>query len=970
MRCSSSSRMKNLEDAIIAELSASTNPSMAIDPELVHLRLQQLFPTFQTPSHPPYSSMIRQAILKLNEECGSTEEAISRHLEKEYMGLPLAHASFLSHHLKKLSSDGELVCVGNERYMINVDGEIIENVEKGDQALVQGKGSEVEAVDGCSSVNGDRVPESENQCEVERQSAEANALNTACEHRMEAGRESVKEVQEEGLNFSGQIKSGHQLKILYGNGEIVSGSNEQYMVQVDGGDFGNEGMNHGLNVSTSDEKEDQTLVQLNGRKVQAIVGWSGVNVDQAVESENGCEFERTEGPKEQKKVMKEPLTEVQEESQNFSGQIEVSHHLEKHKEIDCANNEQYMVQVDGDDLDKEDEEMSHRLSISDRDEKEDRTLVQVKRKEVEANDGSNGVNGDQAAESENRCEVERLNVEVSSQNKTFEQRMEGFEEQNEVAEEVDAAKGKLTKVAQKRRGKKRKRQNTKRQIKKKGFHHQLSISDRVEKEDLTLVQVAESENPLEIGGHSVEVSGQNKACKQRTEELEEKNEGRRESLKEVQEERLNFSGPIEVSEEVDVAEEKLTKVTRNRRGLKRKRQAKTKRQRKVLKNDDDILQPTMEVEKNYVEQQQQQMEGGSGVKKSAGKQEQPQLCKMISEQVHPQGLKIDIRTNMRGLPFDRDVKNLKTSLPKRSGRLLEKQKKEPLKHEEDQKRKLRDKKWGSFIVCALPAPRSRTNIDLNAPKHLTESRSASLESRESGEILLRQLERSTPTKPRSIRGNTSKRFTQISKDLELEKQEKQFREPEKPQKYEVKTKQGNFGGDKATVSPSIKVKVSMDQGHRMGLSIVCALAAPQSRTNINSKARMPLTDSVSASSESRESGEILLRSLKRSTPRKPRALRRNTPKRFIQSEPKLDGMSKGLELEKQEQQLEYELMTKQANFGCEDVAVSPSIKVKDPMDQGHQTERIKVYVRRSKSQLKEPGHLNICKETTMKVPYL
>ncbi|XP_039018936.1 uncharacterized protein LOC120150312 isoform X5 [Hibiscus syriacus] len=884
MRCSSSSRMKNLEDAIIAELSASTNPSMAIDPELVHLRLQQLFPTFQTPSHPPYSSMIRQAILKLNEECGSTEEAISRHLEKEYMGLPLAHASFLSHHLKKLSSDGELVCVGNERYMINVDGEIIENVEKGDQALVQGKGSEVEAVDGCSSVNGDRVPESENQCEVERQSAEANALNTACEHRMEAGRESVKEVQEEGLNFSGQIKSGHQLKILYGNGEIVSGSNEQYMVQVDGGDFGNEGMNHGLNVSTSDEKEDQTLVQLNGRKVQAIVGWSGVNVDQAVESENGCEFERTEGPKEQKKVMKEPLTEVQEESQNFSGQIEVSHHLEKHKEIDCANNEQYMVQVDGDDLDKEDEEMSHRLSISDRDEKEDRTLVQVKRKEVEANDGSNGVNGDQAAESENRCEVERLNVEVSSQNKTFEQRMEGFEEQNE---------------------------------------------------------------------------------------------GRRESLKEVQEERLNFSGPIEVSEEVDVAEEKLTKVTRNRRGLKRKRQAKTKRQRKVLKNDDDILQPTMEVEKNYVEQQQQQMEGGSGVKKSAGKQEQPQLCKMISEQVHPQGLKIDIRTNMRGLPFDRDVKNLKTSLPKRSGRLLEKQKKEPLKHEEDQKRKLRDKKWGSFIVCALPAPRSRTNIDLNAPKHLTESRSASLESRESGEILLRQLERSTPTKPRSIRGNTSKRFTQsepkpdgMSKDLELEKQEQKLREPEKLPEYELKTKQGNFGGDKATVSPSIKVKVSMDQGHRMGLSIVCALAAPQSRTNINSKARMPLTDSVSASSESRESGEILLRSLKRSTPRKPRALRRNTPKRFIQSEPKLDGMSKGLELEKQEQQLEYELMTKQANFGCEDVAVSPSIKVKDPMDQGHQTERIKVYVRRSKSQLKEPGHLNICKETTMKVPYL
>ncbi|XP_038992370.1 trichohyalin-like isoform X1 [Hibiscus syriacus] len=1033
MRCSSSSssRMKNLEDAIIAELSASTSPSMAIDPELVRLRLQQLLPSFQTPVHPPYSSMIRQAILKLNEECGSTEEAMSRHIEKEHPGLPFAHASFLSHHLKKLCSEGELICVRNERYMINVDDDVIENVEKGDRALVQ-RGSEVEAVDGWSGVNEDRAPESENQYEVGRRSAEVDARNTACEQRMEAGRESVQSVQE-GLNFSGQIKPGNQLKIFCANGDIVSGNDEQYMVQVDDGDFGNEEMNHGLNVSNSDEKEGQTLIQLSGRRVEAIDGWSGVNGDQAAESENRCEVERTEGPKEQKEVVKEPLTDAQEESQNFSGQIEVSHHLEKHMEIDCANNEHYMVQVDGGDLDKEDEEMSHRLSISDRDEKEDQTVVQVKGREVEAIDGSNGINGDQDAESENQCEVERFNVEVSSQNKTCEKIMEGFEEQNEVAEEVDAAKGMLTKVAQKRRGQKRKRQkNTKRQIKKEGFHHQLSISDRVEKKDLTLVQVVESENQREIGGHSVEVSDQNIACKQRMEELEEQNEGRKESLKEVQEERLNSSGPIEVADEVNVAVEKLTKVTRNRRGLKRKRQAKTKGQRKVLKSDDDIPQPTMEVEKKYVEEQQQQMEGGSGVTKSAGKQEQLQQCKMISEQVHPHSLKIDIRTNMLVLPCDRDVKDVKTR-PKRSVRLLEKQKKEPLKHEEQQKRKLRDKRWRSFIVCALPAPQSRTNIDLNAGKRVTDSRSASLGLRESGEILLRQLKRSTPTKPRGLRGNTSKRYTQsepkpdrVSKDLEFEKQEQKLREPEKLPEYELKTKLANFGGDKAAVSPSIKGKASMDQGNQtglsgeillrqlkrstpteprglwekkskrfsqsvpkpdgiskdvelekqeqrqfrepkklekyeiktkqakfggdkatvspsikvkasMGLSIVCALPASQSRTNINSKARMPPTDSMSASPESRESGEILLRSLKHSTPRKPRGIWRSTPKRFTQSEPKPE----------------------QANFGGEEATVSPSNKVKDPMDPGHQRDRIKVYVRRSKSQLKEPGNHSI-----------
>ncbi|GMJ03711.1 hypothetical protein HRI_004040300 [Hibiscus trionum] len=933
---SSSSLRMNLKDAIIAELSSSTNPSMAIDPELIDLRLQQLLPTLQTPIHPPYSSMIRQAILKLNDDCGSTEEAISMHLEKEYRGLPWAHASFLSHHLNKLCSSGELICVSNERYMINVDDGDIGDVEKGDRALVRGKGSEVEDVGGWSGVNVDRVSEFENRCEVEGQSAEESARNTECEQRMEDGRESVKEVQEEGLNFSRQIEASQQLKMLCRNGEIVSGNNEQDMVQVDGGDFRNEEMNHGLNASNSDEKEDETLVVVKGREVEAIDGCSAENDDQAAESENRCEFERTEGLEGKKEVGKEALKVVQEESQNFSGQIELSHHLQKHEEIDCANNKHYMVQVDGGDLEKEDEDISHRLSISDRGDKEVQTLVQVKGREVEAIDGSNGVNIDQAAESENRCEVERLDVEVSGQNKTCEQRMEGLE-QNEVAEEVDAAKGKLTKVAQKRRGLKRKRQQkTKRQIKKKGFRHRLSISDRAEKEDQTLVQVPESENPLEVERHSVEVSDQNQACKQRMEEFE--NEGRRESLNEVREERLNFSGPVDVAEEVDVVKEKLTKVARNRRGQKRKRQAKTKQQRKVLKND-DTPRPTMEVKKKYVEEGQQQM---------------------ISELVHPLDQKIDNRTKMRELPYDSDVKNLKTSFPKRSGRLLEKQKKAALNHEEQQKRKLRDRKRGLFIVCALPASPSKTNIDPKACKRPTDPRSASLELRESGEILLRELKHSTPRKPRSLRGNTSKSSTQsapkpdgMSKDQELEKQEKRFREPKKLPENELKTKQANFGGDKAAVSPSIKGKDTMDQGRYTGLSIVCALPASQSKTNINPKARMSLTGSMSASPESSESGEILLRKLKCSTSRKSRGVRRNISKRFTQSEPKPDGMSEDLELEMQEQQ-EYELITKQANFGSEEAAVSPSIKEKGPVDQWHGTGRIKVYVRRSKYQLKEP----------------
>ncbi|KAL4347514.1 hypothetical protein GQ457_17G000710 [Hibiscus cannabinus] len=791
-----------------------------------------------SPLHPPYSSMIRQAILKLNEECGSTEEAILRHLEKEYR-LPWGHASFLSHYLRKLCCNGEIVCSGNERYMINVDA------EKGDPALVGRKGCEVEAVDSCGGVNGDQNP-----CEVEEHCAKASALNTSPEQRMEAGRETVKEVQEEGLNFSGQIEVGHQFKTLCGNGEIVSGNDEQYMVQVNDGDFGNEEMSHGLYVSNSDEKEDQTLFQVKEREFKAIDGWNGVNSDQAAESEDRCE-QRTEGLKEQKEGGKEPLKEFQEESQNFSAQIEASHQLEKHGEIDSANKEHYTVQVDDGDLEKEDEEMSHRLRISDRADMEYQTLVQVGGREVETIDGCNGVNGDQAAESENQCEVERISVEATDQNKACEQGMGEFEEQND---------------------------------------------------------------------------------------------GRRESLKKVQEDCRNLSGQIEVAAEGDAAKGNRTKVVQKQRGQKRKRQKKTKqRQIKVPKND--TPRPIMEDEKKDVEEQQQQIKVGSGLTKSAGKQERPRRGKMISEEVHPPDQKIDIRTEMQVLPCDRDVNILKTSIQKRSGRLLEKQKKEALKHEELKKRKLCDRKRGLFIVCALPASQSRTDIDPKAHKRLTDSTSASLESWESGDILLRQLKRSTPAKTRGLQRNTSKRF-QMSRDLELEKQEQQFREPQKLQEYEIKSKQANFSSEEAAVSPSIKVKGSTDQGHQMGPFIVCALpASSQSRTNINTKAHMPLTDSTSASLESSEFGEILLRQLKLSSPQKPKGLRRNTSKRFTQSEPKPDGTSKGLELDKQEQQFrgpknlpEDELKTKQPNFGGEEA-----------MDQGHRMERIKVYVRRSKS---------------------
>lgn len=53
--------------------------------------------------------MIWRAIEGLNEEEGSTEEAISNFIKEDVKDLPWAHASFLRHHLNKLCESGEIV---------------------------------------------------------------------------------------------------------------------------------------------------------------------------------------------------------------------------------------------------------------------------------------------------------------------------------------------------------------------------------------------------------------------------------------------------------------------------------------------------------------------------------------------------------------------------------------------------------------------------------------------------------------------------------------------------------------------------------------------------------------------------------------------------------------------------------------------------------------------------------------------
>ncbi|XP_035550581.1 uncharacterized protein LOC108983395 [Juglans regia] len=71
-----------------------------------------------TPDHPTYALMIWRAIEGLNEEEGSTEEAISKFIKEDVKDLPWAHASFLRHHLNKLSESGEIVKTSENCYML------------------------------------------------------------------------------------------------------------------------------------------------------------------------------------------------------------------------------------------------------------------------------------------------------------------------------------------------------------------------------------------------------------------------------------------------------------------------------------------------------------------------------------------------------------------------------------------------------------------------------------------------------------------------------------------------------------------------------------------------------------------------------------------------------------------------------------------------------------------------------------
>ncbi|KAK6922211.1 Linker histone H1/H5, domain H15 [Dillenia turbinata] len=90
--------------------------------KFIEERIREIYPVFRTPSHPPYTALIEGAIMKLNDNGGSSGEAISECIKAEYGDdLPWAHKMYLSYHLGKLVADKEILVNFDGYYSIPVE---------------------------------------------------------------------------------------------------------------------------------------------------------------------------------------------------------------------------------------------------------------------------------------------------------------------------------------------------------------------------------------------------------------------------------------------------------------------------------------------------------------------------------------------------------------------------------------------------------------------------------------------------------------------------------------------------------------------------------------------------------------------------------------------------------------------------------------------------------------------------------
>nr|GMD13696.1 pre-mRNA-splicing factor CWC22 homolog [Ipomoea batatas] len=115
------SAMSNFR-GLMMKMAIESSPSKSLTPAqtlILEDKLRQCFPYLRAPDHPPYAWMITTAIKQLNEEGGSSEEAISECIMNDNHDLPWAHSTLLKHHLVKLCEKREIVQTRDGLYVLN-----------------------------------------------------------------------------------------------------------------------------------------------------------------------------------------------------------------------------------------------------------------------------------------------------------------------------------------------------------------------------------------------------------------------------------------------------------------------------------------------------------------------------------------------------------------------------------------------------------------------------------------------------------------------------------------------------------------------------------------------------------------------------------------------------------------------------------------------------------------------------------
>ncbi|KAI3910435.1 hypothetical protein MKX01_034829 [Papaver californicum] len=106
---------QKLKDAVIklfmSRYSFDNSPLLQAQKlKLIEDNISSFFPALKTrPTHPPYATMVMEAIKEMNEEGGSNVDEISKYIEINFQGLPFAHSHFLKHYLTKLVDSGDIL---------------------------------------------------------------------------------------------------------------------------------------------------------------------------------------------------------------------------------------------------------------------------------------------------------------------------------------------------------------------------------------------------------------------------------------------------------------------------------------------------------------------------------------------------------------------------------------------------------------------------------------------------------------------------------------------------------------------------------------------------------------------------------------------------------------------------------------------------------------------------------------------